>query len=141
MSPISAVSSPIVVNSPLLAVRGFRGPLRGVRRINLGNWNLAVPGVKTVPSIYIPFLVLWVLMAIPVVGLIIYRKSVAQQEDDSLKLSQNSQGATAQQIGVAHRLEQIDKWGKILTAVVVAYGVVLLAVFLYRGWVVGPAGV
>jgi hypothetical protein len=36
---------------------------------------------------------------------------------------------------VAHRLDQIDKWGKILTTLVVIYGVILGAVYVYRGWV------
>jgi hypothetical protein len=86
---------------------------------------------------FVPYFVLWIVLALPVVALIIYRKTVSQQEDDSLKLSPGSADAASQQVGIDHKLEQIDKWGKLLTAIVVGYGVILLAVFLYHSWVAG----
>jgi hypothetical protein len=87
-------------------------------------------------SSFVPFIAFWVVLASALGALLVYRHSVARQEDDSLHLSQP--GADFQQVGVAHKLEQIDKWGKILTAIVVLYGVILGGVFLYQGWVLGP---
>jgi hypothetical protein len=38
-------------------------------------------------------------------------------------------------LNVAHKLEVIDKWGKILTAITVIFGLVLGALYLYQSWV------
>jgi hypothetical protein len=35
---------------------------------------------------------------------------------------------------LAHRLDSVDFWGKALTAASVAYGLVLVTVFLYQAW-------
>jgi len=45
--------------------------------------------------------------------------------------------ATSHQVSVAQKLDQIDKWGKTLTVVVVAYGVILAAIYVYQSWVSG----
>jgi len=88
----------------------------------------------------IPFIVVWTLFAASVIVLIVWRKSVASNEDDSLHMVQ---GAVAKQVTVAHKLDVIDKWGKILTAVTVASGLVLGAAYIYQTWVTAsniPAG-
>ena len=82
---------------------------------------------------FLPLIVLWGVMAISVLVLIVWRKSVASQEDDQVHLL-NTAGVP-HQVEVAHKLEVIDKWGKIVTAVTVAYGVVLAALYLYQTWV------
>jgi hypothetical protein len=46
-----------------------------------------------------------------------------------------SSGAVAQQSTVAQKLDQVDKWGKTLTIIAVAYGFVLVAIYFYRFWV------
>jgi len=46
-----------------------------------------------------------------------------------------SSGAVAQQSTVAEKLEQVDKWGKLLTIIVVVYGILLVAIYFYRFWV------
>ena len=69
------------------------------------------------------------------------RKSVASNEDDSLHMMQGA--AVAKQVSIAHKLEVIDKWGKILTAVTVGFGLVLGAAYTYQNWVTAsniPAG-
>lgn len=80
----------------------------------------------------IPFIVLWVLLALSVAVLIVWRKMVAANEDDSLHMLQ---GAAAQQVSMAAKLEVIDKWGKILTVITVVFGVILGAVWIYQNWV------
>jgi hypothetical protein len=81
-----------------------------------------------------PFLVLWIVLAAAVISLIVYRKTVASKEDDSLHVS-DGVNVSQQQVSVAQKLEVIDKWGKILTAVAVVFGVVLGAAYMYQTWV------
>ncbi|MGA2040104.1 MAG: hypothetical protein ABSH42_12580 [Bryobacteraceae bacterium] len=87
-------------------------------------------------SSYIPFVVLWVVLAAAVIGLIIYRRIIAASEDDMIHVADAGEASiTAHQVAVGQKLDQIDKWGKILTAVVVVYGVVLAALYVYQTWV------
>jgi len=88
-------------------------------------------------SPYVPFLVLWAVLALAVVGLIIYRRVVSASEDDMIHVSDAAGSVTAQQVTVAQKLDQIDKWGKTLTVVVVVYGVVLAGIYVYQSWVSG----
>ena len=83
---------------------------------------------------YIPFLVVWGLMALSVLVLVIWRRQVAQNEDDSLHVL-NAENAVPQQMAVAHKLETIDRWGKTLTVLTVVAGVVLAGVYFYQMWV------
>lgn len=82
---------------------------------------------------YIPFLVLWGLMALSVLVLIIWRRQVAQGEDDSLHVL-NAE-AVPHQMAVAHKLETIDKWGKTLTILTVVAGIAIAGVYFYQMWV------
>jgi hypothetical protein len=82
---------------------------------------------------YTPFLVLWGLMALSVLVLIIVRRQVAQQEDDSLHVM-NAEAAP-HQVAVAHKLETIDKWGKTLTILTVVAGIAIAGVYFYQMWV------
>ena len=81
-----------------------------------------------------PFFAIWVVLAVGVAGLIVYRRHIASKEDDVLHLGASS-GAVAQQSTVAEKLDQVDKWGKLLTIIAVVYGLVLVAVYFYQFWV------
>jgi len=83
----------------------------------------------------IPFFVLWVLLAVSVVALLVWRKLVARNEDDSLHMLDAASAQRSMQIAVAEKLELIDKWGKILTIAAVGYGLVLAGVYIYQVWV------
>lgn len=78
------------------------------------------------------FAISWAILACVVLALAIYRKVVALAEDDSLHLAGPSM--ETQQTTVAHRLDVIDRWGKILTVAVLAYGIVLAGVYVYFSW-------
>ena len=80
------------------------------------------------------FLAIWVALALVVLGLIAYRRVIAAKEDDTLHLGASS-GAVAQQSTVAEKLDQVDKWGKLLTIIAVVYGLVLVGVYFYQFWV------
>ncbi|HEY9140715.1 MAG TPA: hypothetical protein VIN93_07470 [Bryobacteraceae bacterium] len=86
---------------------------------------------------YVPFVVLWAVLALAVIGLIIYRRLVSASEDDMIHVSEAAASATTQQVTVAQKLDQIDKWGKTLTVVVVVYGIVLGGIYVYQSWVSG----
>jgi hypothetical protein len=78
-----------------------------------------------------PFLVLWMALSLVVVAMIVYRKLVARQEDDMLHVLH---GSLTPQIVVAHKLDVIDKWGKLLTVIAVVYGVLLGAAYIWQAW-------
>lgn len=88
-------------------------------------------------SPYVPFVVLWAVLALAVIGLIIYRRFVSASEDDMIHVGNEAGSVTTQQVTVAQKLDQIDKWGKTLTVVVVVYGIILGAIYVYQSWVSG----
>jgi hypothetical protein len=79
----------------------------------------------------LPYAVFWGVLAMVVVFLIFYRKSVSSREDDSLHLEGSG---SMQQVAMAHRLSLIDHWGKTLTVIAVVYGVGLAAFYFYQVW-------
>ena len=81
-----------------------------------------------------PFLYPWIALALAVVVLLLRRRAIARHEDDSLHVLD---GGGSNQPIVAHQLDQIDKWGKILTVIAVVYGIVLAAAYGYQAWVQG----
>jgi hypothetical protein len=86
-------------------------------------------------SVFTPFVVLWVALAAVVIGLLVYRKFVSAGEDDLIHVGDEAGSMISHQVSLAHRLDQIDKWGKILTAATVVYGAILGAVYVYQSWV------
>jgi len=89
------------------------------------------------PTKLIPFIVLWCLLAVGVLALIVWRKLVASHEDDQIHVLDGGPSVSQQQVQIAAKLEQIDKWGKTLTVITVVYGVLLAAAFIYMSWVNG----
>jgi hypothetical protein len=80
-----------------------------------------------------PLLVVWAMLAVSVLVLIVWRKAVSRNEDDNLHVLHTE--AVPRQAEVAHKLDVIDKWGKIVTAVTIAFGVLIAAIFVYQTWV------
>jgi hypothetical protein len=80
----------------------------------------------------IPLIVLWCLMAIAVLVLAVMRKIAAKDESDVVR--PDDKEFADRQAAIAARLEKIDTWGKIVTAVTVVFGLCLCAVYLYNGW-------
>jgi hypothetical protein len=87
-----------------------------------------------------PFLALWLAVIAALVVVAFWRRSVAVQEDPALHLGAAHAGTAAQQIAVAQKLAQVDKWMKILTVTAVVVGLLLGAAALYKAWVLGPGG-
>ena len=80
-----------------------------------------------------PFVVLWGVLAASVLVLLVWRKAVGRNEDDTLHVLHGE--ALPQQAAVAHKLDVIDRWGKTLTIVTVAYGALIAGLFVYQTWV------
>ena len=78
---------------------------------------------------------IWAVLAIAVVALVIWRKTVSDSEDDVIHVQEAEAGMLAQQAAVAQKLEVIDRWGKIFTALAILYGVFLGGLYVYTGWV------
>jgi hypothetical protein len=87
-----------------------------------------------------PFLVLWAIVIVALVVVAFWRRSVAVQEDPALHLGAAHAGTAAEQMALAKKLGQIDKWMKLLSLAVVVFGLLLGAAALYKGWVLGPSG-
>ena len=83
-----------------------------------------------------PFISVALVLATAVLAMIVWRKVVANREDDSIHVLEDA-AMVPQQEMLAHKLEVIDKWGKLLTAVTAGYMVVLGVVYLYLEWVKG----
>ncbi len=83
----------------------------------------------------VPLVVIWAILATAVLVLAFYRRMVANKEDDYVHVEHD---VSAQQMSVAKKLEVIDKWGKILTVITAAFGLIIIAVFLYNGWMHPP---
>jgi hypothetical protein len=82
----------------------------------------------------LPFVGIETVLVAAVIVMIFWRQAVARREDDTLHVLH---GALSEQSSVAAKLDKIDKWGKMLTAIAGALGLVLLAIFLYQTWISG----
>jgi hypothetical protein len=109
----------ILVSEVSMVARELRKAEAGVEKMNI---NL------------LPFTVLWMILTSVVVGLALFRKWIAKDEDESIHVSDFETGLVAQQVMVAHKLDVIDRWGKTLTAVALAYGFIVGAAYLYQSW-------
>jgi hypothetical protein len=59
---------------------------------------------------------------------------VAGHEDDSLHVMAGEAPIIVQQQKLGRKIEHIEIWGKMLTALLVAYGLVLAGIYLYHAW-------
>jgi len=81
-----------------------------------------------------PFAVLWMFLAVVVVGLIFYRMWIAKDEDDTLHVMDADAGLVARQTVMAQKLELIDHWGQGLTVVALVFGLAMGSAYLYQTW-------
>lgn len=86
-----------------------------------------------------PFLAILLMLVAALIVVAFWRKTVAVQEDPALHLGAAHAGTAAEQVAVAKKLAQIDKWLKLLSVVAVVFGLLLGALALYKAWVLGPS--
>ena len=83
----------------------------------------------------IPFIVIWSVMALAVLGLALYRKLMTLHGDDELiHLTEGEAKMIPQQVALANKLDAVDRRGKSLTALIVVTGLLIAAVYLYAAW-------
>lgn len=82
---------------------------------------------------FTPFTVVWGLLALIVLLMAGYRKMISSKEEETLHLADPVE--STHQVEIAHKLEVVDKWGKLLTIVVAVYGLILAIAYTYQTWV------
>ncbi len=83
----------------------------------------------------IPYIAIWALVAVAVLALALYRKILTFHGDDEfIHLTEGEQRLIPQQVALGHKLALIDRWGKALTVVTAAYGILLVALILFQAW-------
>lgn len=82
---------------------------------------------------FTPWMILWAAMALAVLVMAGYRKIASVREDETLHLVNPSE--SARQLAIFHKLERIDKWGRLLTVVAAIYGLLLVMGYTYQTWV------
>jgi hypothetical protein len=83
----------------------------------------------------IPYIAIWCICGAAVLALALYRKILTFHGDDELvHLVAGGQRLIPQQVARARQLDAIDRWGKGLTIVTVAYGLLIVAVLLFAAW-------
>jgi hypothetical protein len=82
-----------------------------------------------------PFGATWIALAGAVLILAVYRHRLSSHEDDTIHVSDGQASQITKQAIAAHRIEVIDRWGKMLTAIGAIYGLLLGAAYFYQYWV------
>jgi hypothetical protein len=78
---------------------------------------------------------IWAVLGIVTLALAIYRSAFsAHSEEDVVHLGPGEEREIPKQVALAHKMDAIDRWGKILTIVVVVIGLGLAAAYLYQAW-------
>lgn len=78
--------------------------------------------------------VIWVVMATVVGALALYRKFISREEVDVIHLRDSEATVVSEQSTLARRLDMIDRWGKVLTIVLIIYGVLIASIWLFYAW-------
>ncbi len=81
-----------------------------------------------------PLVGVWAIMAVAVLGLAGIRMMSASHEDDSIHLREGDTSVIQRQAAYAGRIAWMDRWGKTLTIVTVAFGLVLACLYFYQVW-------
>jgi ABC-type iron transport system FetAB permease component len=83
---------------------------------------------------WILFISIGVVLVLAVLAMFIWRRRAASHEMDTIHVLAD-EVMIPQQVAMAHKLEMIDKWGKLLTVVTVVYLITMGAIYLYQAWV------
>ena len=83
---------------------------------------------------FTPYVVTWAIMAVIVLALLLYRTLLALHEDDNLHIADSEQKLIPKQMAFYRVMDKIDHWGEALTAITVAGGLCIAAVYIYQVW-------
>ncbi len=76
-------------------------------------------------------IIIWAVLALVIVILALYRKKMDSKADDMIHVLDAEVAVNATQTEVSKRIEVIDRWGKILTAVAAVYLFAIVGLYLY----------
>ncbi len=76
-------------------------------------------------------IIIWAVLALIIVILALYRKKMDSKADDMIHVLDNEVSENAVQTEVSKKIEVIDRWGKILTALAAVYLVAIAGMYLY----------
>ncbi|MGD0771655.1 MAG: hypothetical protein ABSC05_02420 [Candidatus Solibacter sp.] len=85
---------------------------------------------------FLPLAIVWIVLALVVLALFLWRQAVARNEDDSLHVMH---GTITSQTSLSQKLDVIDKWGKILTVITVVMGLLIAAAYIWEQFVGRPS--
>ncbi len=78
--------------------------------------------------------VVFVILALATAGLALYRKFISAGEEDLIHLGPGEEQQIPGQVALAEKLKAIDRWGKTFTVLTAVAGVAMLAIYLYRAF-------
>ena len=81
----------------------------------------------------LPFLIVWILLALTVLVLFFRHRTLTRQEDEHLDVLETA-AVAQQQVAIDQKLVVVDKWGKIFTVITVVYGLVLALLYFIQSW-------
>jgi hypothetical protein len=79
----------------------------------------------------IPYVGIWILMVVVVLGLALYRKFVSTPGDNYVHMSDGEARLVPHQIAVNQKINKIDHWGEVLTVVALVAGLGLACIYVY----------
>jgi hypothetical protein len=82
----------------------------------------------------IPHIVVWACLTTTVIILALYRRKLDMKVDDMLHVLDTEQQLAASQTVVSRKLEKVDLWGKILTALSAAYLLLIAGLYVYNSF-------
>ncbi|MBV8831516.1 MAG: hypothetical protein JO217_05795 [Acidobacteriaceae bacterium] len=79
-----------------------------------------------------PYVGLWMLLAVVVLALALYRNFVsAHDEDRYVHISEGEARLIPHQVAVNSKIDRIDRWGESLTIIALVTGIALGCVYFY----------
>ena len=84
-----------------------------------------------------PYVISWLVLAVGVLILGIYRIRLGRRDDATLDVLAHDTSLVAHQQHEVHKLKVIDVWGQSLTVLAFLYGLAIAAYYLYSVWIEG----
>ena len=75
----------------------------------------------------------WTVLLAGYIIVFIYRKQLERNEDDTLHVLADNRVLSNQQ-AIAHKMDVLERWSKILGVSVILYGIVVAGMYLYSVW-------
>lgn len=88
-----------------------------------------VRGVTMMNSI--PYVGAWILLAVIVLALALYRKFVSTHGDNYVHMSEGEARLIPHQVSINQTIEKIDRWGESLTILTLITGLGLACLYFY----------